>query len=123
MNISSLKARIPSIVDKVHAEKVTFIPIKSGGADETRDRQEITGVLKVRPKNPQGPQSGNASTFNSKAASNESVLYLDAAKYADFDIKQGDKIQAIARAGQPFFQVEHRNPRDQNRITVELSDK
>lgn len=122
-NISGLKNRLPSMVDKFHAERVMFIPIKNGGADQTREREQITGVLRVRPNEAKGPQSGNASTFKSKAKSNDAELYLDAANYAEFKIEQGDKIQAIERAGQPFFQVECRNPRDQNRITVELSDK
>jgi hypothetical protein len=48
------------------------------------------------------------------------VLKVDRAAYPDLDIRDGDKVQAIERQGQPWFVVKSVDRRHHVRLIVHL---
>lgn len=117
-----IRDRVSKAVDKTFAEPVKFFPLNEGESDPDREILEIEAPLRVNSGRAMGPTGGVSGSWNSKIEAGKGELHIDRAVYPELVIRKGDKFQAIARIGEPFFQVEHPNDRGQSRLVIELSE-
>lgn len=110
-------------VDRVMSEPIEFFPQLKDAPDSSRDKVKIDAVLRVNIGRERGPTGGVSGSWNSKVEAGKSELSIDRVKYPNIVAKTGDRICALSRPGQPFFQVEHSNDRGETRLILELSEK
>ena len=118
-----LRDRTIAAVDTVFAEpvKLSFLT-KDGEPDTAREPVQIEAVLRVGGGKESSAASGSSRAWRSKVAAGRAELHIDASRYTGPISKLGDRVRALARRGQPWFEVLRVDDRGDNRLVLELGE-
>ncbi|SFQ55682.1 hypothetical protein SAMN05421853_11013 [Roseivivax halotolerans] len=100
-------------------EALRHFPLENGLTDNSRDVIDLTAVLRVGNAE---PSSVGGSTWNSRLAVDKAQAHVSHSAYPELEIKVGDKLRAVERPGEPWFEVLSINDRMQGRLIVELGE-
>ncbi|NDV88798.1 hypothetical protein GTW51_19055 [Aurantimonas aggregata] len=118
----SIRDRVLASVDSVFAEPVRLSFLKSGAVDPARPAVEVEALLRVGGGNETNVAGGWAQGWRTQLAAGKAELSIDAALYAGPAIKVGDRVRAISRRGQPWFEVLRVDDRGETRLVMELGE-
>ncbi|WP_116131176.1 hypothetical protein [Tropicimonas sp. IMCC34043] len=116
--IEDLAGLLRGAVDEVFAEPLRHLPMAAGVPDTGRSPREIAATLRSGERAATG--AGRQRRTDQWADGGE--LRIDREVFADLDIRQGDRIAALARAGQPMFEVMSVDARSHLRLICRLGD-
>lgn len=111
-----------SAVDAVMAEAVLVYPLSKGMADTTRAHTELRCVLRVGNVRDQNVAGDLGKAWSQRIALGKAEAHIDQSAYAGLDIRKGDKLRAVDRPGQPWFEVLTVNERAQGRTVLALGE-
>lgn len=119
----AMRDHVVASVDSKFAETVRLSPMKDGRADPDRPQVSFNAVLRT---GAEGESGSNASIsrqgLNSRLAAAGGDLSIDRTRYPEITIRKGDKIRALARPGEPVFEVLFVNDRDHTRLIAKLGE-
>ncbi|WP_420415121.1 hypothetical protein [Roseibium sp.] len=107
-------------VDDVFAEEVALKFLADGKADPERENISIVAPLRTDPVRTGGFGREQSENWSSQINGQGGMLKVDRATYPDLDIREGDKVRAIERTGQPWFVVKSVDSRHHVRLIVHL---
>lgn len=112
-------------IDEAWAEDVRFSPMQDDGtADAIRVQSTLTGVLRTAEQSSVPFAMGRdaaSRAAGSNTTGSPATLKLDRTKYLALDIREGDKIRALDRAGQPVFEVASVDSHSHHRLIINLN--
>ncbi|HEV7293094.1 MAG TPA: hypothetical protein VGN79_12315 [Devosia sp.] len=116
--------RVLAGVDKTFAEPVllSFLNSQSGEQDSARTAIQIDAVLRVGGGDESNMAGGYAQSWRTQLAAGKAELHINAALYEGPAIRSGDRVRALSRRGQPWFNVERVDDRGETRLVLELSE-
>ncbi len=118
-----LRDRVVGLVDHRLAEPVELHPMNSDGQRDTdRDVVEFEAILRVGDGRPHGPTGGISGSWASKIEAGKAKLSVDRAAYPDLIFRKGDRLKAVSRKGEPWFELDKANDRMQPRLVLELNE-
>lgn len=117
-----IRDRTVAAVDTVFAEPVKLSFLKDGEVDPGRPAVEITAVLRVGGGKESSLAPGTSRAWRSKLAAGKAELHIDRSRYAGPDLQSGDRVRALARRGQPWFEVLRVDDRGDTRLVLELGE-
>lgn len=97
--------RVVSGVDKLLAEKVFIAYLKDGAKDPDRANVEIEAILRVGTNETKNLEGDSGDSWYTRISANKAELHIAANKFPENEILVGDKVRAITREGQPWFEV------------------
>ncbi|WP_172123215.1 hypothetical protein [Devosia sp. 919] len=109
-------------VDKAFAEPVRLSFLKKGVVDPARPPVDIEAVLRVGGGNETNIAGGWAASWRTQLAAGKAELHINAANYAGPAIRTGDRVKALSRKAEPWFNVERVDDRGEARLVLELSE-
>jgi len=119
-----VRDRVLAAVDRRFAEPVRLSFMKAGVVDPGRAMVEIEAILRV---------AGDASAITLKGSSGggwapiieagKAELHIDRATYSGPSLRTGDRVKALSRQGEPWFEVASVDDRTQGRLVVKLNNK
>jgi len=115
----SLRDKTVRAVDTAFAELVRIAFKKDGKNDPDRTDIELEAPLRTTSK---VSPLGRASEWEGSVAASPATLHIDAATYDGPVIRKKDKVRALSRRGQPWFEVVYVDDRTHTRIIVHLSE-
>lgn len=118
-----LRDRVIATVDFRFAEPVRLSPMKNGALDPDREQVVIEAVLRTGSAKDSKADGSFGRTWRSRVASGTAELHIDRTKYPDVRLVKGDAVRAIARKGEPAFEVLSPDDRNHGRLIVELGQK
>lgn len=118
----ALRDRTLAAVDRALAEPVRLSPMRDGAADSERPQIVIDAVLRVSPGTDATVSGGRDRNWRSQYHAQPSALHIDRAVYPDIDIRDGDKVRALARPGEPVFVVASVDDRSAHRLVVNFGE-
>src|SRR5690242_10158402 len=101
----ALRDRTLAAVDQVFAEPVRLSFLKDGDVDQDRPMVEIEAVLRVGGGKETMVSGGRDRDWRTKIQAGRAELHIDRAKYPEIVARQGDKVKALSRPGEPWFEV------------------
>lgn len=118
MDWRALEARVDGVMARSFGEKVRLSFMTAGQQDPTRPPVEIRAVLHVGGDRtvPIGP----GDNYRTKLSLGTAELLLDRSTYTGPIPKPCDKVRALDRAGEPWFEVASVSDRFSNLIIVNL---
>lgn len=117
-----LRDRTLAMVDRFRAEPVKLSFLRDGEVDPNRPTRDIEAILDVRAGETAMVSGAIDRDWRSHVSSQRSGLYIDRAKYPDLVIRKGDKVKALARPGQPWFEVLAVDDRGNTRLVLQLGE-
>lgn len=117
-----IRDRTVAAVDTVFAEPVKLSFLKDGVVDPERPAAEITAVLRVGGGKESSMAPGTSRAWRSKLAAGKAELHIDRSRYAGPALHSGDRVRALARRGQPWFEVLRVDDRGDTRLVLELGE-
>ncbi|MEJ8474459.1 hypothetical protein [Roseibium algae] len=117
-----LRNSLTTAVDGVLAEQVQLNFVKDGRSDPARPVVTIEAVLRTRDQSVGSLSGGTSKGWSSDIATGGAVLKIDRTKYPDLDLRKGDRVKALDRAGCPVFSIQTVDARNHVRLIVELGD-
>lgn len=109
-------------VDGVHAEPLLLAFLNAKGRnDPTRPDQTVRGILVTGNGTADSP-AGRVQSWGGRIASGKARAFLSREVYAGPEIREKDKIRAINRRGQPWFEIQQIDDRDATRLVLHLSE-
>lgn len=116
-------ARVRSIVDRRHGDKISVSPMTSGGRlsskslDPAREPFDVVGKVLVAA----GDQVGYSDRSNTQVPAGQAEAYIDAQAWPKAaSIKQGDELAAEEHEGLTF-EVERLDRREMGRLVFRLN--
>lgn len=119
---AAARDRAVAAVDARLAEPVQIFFLKEGAADPERANLVVSGVLRVGGGQNTNLPGGQAKSWRTRLVAGRAELHIDPRAYAGSPIRRGDKVRALDRAGQPFFEVLHVDDRGHTRLVLELGE-
>ena len=119
----STRDAVVSAVDGKFAETIRLSPMSGGTKDQQRPQLEIEAVLRTGGEKSNSVDPANPAAWQSKIAAGKALLYIDRTRYPDIAIRKQDAVRALARPGQPVFEVSLVDDRNHTRLIVELVHK
>jgi hypothetical protein len=118
-----LRNKVLAEVDKAFAEPVRISPMgASGAADPARPVVVIEAPLRTGGGKNTNLAGGYAQSWRTRIVAQKAELHIDRAKYPDLVIRGKDRVRALARPGQPLFEVLHVDDRNHTRLVLELGE-
>ncbi len=114
--------RVIAAVDRFRAEPVKLSFFNDGTVDPNRAAREIEAILCADTGKTVMVSGGRDADWRSGVSSQKSELHIDRAKYPDLVFKRGDKVRALARPGQPWFEVLSVDDRGEPRLVLHLGE-
>lgn len=105
-------------VDAVMSERVRHLPLTGGVRDATRPQVEFEAVLRVG--NAKDRDAAGTNTWGQRVSYGKAEMHI--ARGVAPAIRKGDKLRAVERDRQPFFEVLSVNERQHGRVVVELGE-
>jgi hypothetical protein len=122
-NFHSVRDAVVSAVDGKFAETIRLSPMSGGARDQQRPQTEIEAVLRTGGEKSSSVDTANPAAWQSKIAAGKALLYIDRTRYPDMVVRKQDAVRALARPGQPVFEVSLVDDRNHTRLIVELVHK
>lgn len=120
MDWRALEARVDGVMAASWGEQVRLAFMKGEALDASRPAIELRAILHVA--GDRVASSGPADTYKTLQALGDSELILNRDTYTGPAPKQGDKVRALERAGQPWFRVANVSDRYSNLIVLHLGE-
>lgn len=117
-----LRDRTLAAVDRTFAEPVRLSFFKAGAIDPDRPAVEIEAVLRTGGGEETMVSGGRDRDWRSRITAQRSELHIDRAKYPHLVARQGDKVRALARPGQPWLEVLAVDDRGSSRLVLQLGE-
>lgn len=114
--------RTLAISDKYHAEPIGLVFLKDGKQDPDREDFEISAILRVKNTTNSNMDGGQSKSWKTRHVADKSSLNINRATYEGPALRKGDKIRALSRPGEPFFEVLNTNDRNHARLVLELGE-
>lgn len=118
----ALRDRVLKVVDEKFAEPVLISFLKDGTVDPARPQIEIEAVLRVGGGKETAAEGGRSSDWRSRIQAQRAELSIDRAKYPDIVARRGDKVRALAMAGEPWFEVLAVDDRVLARLVLQMGE-
>lgn len=118
----TLRDRALAATDKVFAEPVRLSFMKAGAVDPARPAREIEAPLRVGGGKETNVSGGVDQVWRTRIAAQRAELHIDPAKYPGLKFIKGDRVRALARPGQPWFEVLAVDDRLSTRLVVQLGE-
>jgi len=118
----ALRDRILAVVDDKFAEPVFLSFLKNGTVDPARQAMEIEAVLRVGGGKETAVEGGRSSDWRSRIQAQRAELSIDRAKYPGIVPRQGDKVKALARPGEPWFEILAIDDRSMTRLVLQMGE-
>lgn len=118
----ALRNRVLAQVDYTFAEPVRLSYMKDGVLDVARPAVDIEAPLRVDSGKETSPAGSMVQSWESRVSSQRGELRIDRAKYPNVVLRKGDKVRALARPGQPWFEVLTVDDRGATRLVVALGE-
>lgn len=116
----SLRDLAAAEVDAVFAERVRISFLDGGVVDPQRAAIEIDAPLRVGKVEIGDISGGRTSDWSTRMAGADGVLSIAWATYGGPPIRVGDRVKALARSGEPWFEVTAIDDRNASRLIVLL---
>lgn len=117
----NLEARVDQKISRAFGEPVRLSFLKNGTVDPARPQIEIAAVLHVGGDDSK-PLTEGSDRFRSRLLAGQAELFIDRSTYAGPMPRQGDRVRANDRAGQPWFEVAGVSDRYSNLIVLSLGE-
>ena len=119
----ALRDRTVAAVDQVFAEPVLLKFNKGGSADKDRSSVQIEAVLRVG-GGKETAASGNRidAAWRTRISAQRAELHIDRTKYPAISSRPGDEVRALARPGEPWFEVLAVDDRGMSRLVLQLGE-
>lgn len=117
-----LRNRTLAEVDRFRAEPVKLSFFNDGALDPSRPAKDIEAILRADAGKDALVSGGSDRDWRSRVAAQASELHIDRAKYPGIALKKGDKVKALARPGQPWFEVLSIDDRSEPRLVLKLGE-
>lgn len=114
----AIRDRAMEQVDDTMAEAVDLFFLAGGAADPARDNVTVQAVLRVGSRDVVAPKGA----WGSRIAAGKAEAHIARASYDGPEIRQGDKLRAVERIGQPFFEVLRVADRGHGRLVLHLGE-
>jgi len=118
----TLRDAVLSAVDHVHAEPVLIRYLKGGVADPARPAVEIEAVLRVGGGKETAVAGGQERSWRTRITAQRAELHIDPVAWPGIDARTGDEVRALARPGQPWFEVLAVDDRGSSRLVLQLGE-
>lgn len=118
----AVRDRVLAGNDARFAEPVSLLFLKDGRADPDRMKVEVQVILRVGKKAVSNMAGGRAESWRARFAAGGGEMFIDPTTYDGPALREKDKVVALARPGQPVFEVMSVDGRSHTRIVVRLSD-
>lgn len=117
-----LRDRVLAQVDRVFAEPVRLKFNVNKRADPARPEVQIEAILRVGEGRETNAAGGHARSWRSRITAQRGELHIDRTAYPDVAVMTGDEVQALARPGQPWFEVLAVDDRGMTRLVLQLGE-
>ena len=117
-----LRDKVLAGVDHVFAEPVRLSFFRSGVLDPSRPAIEIEAVLRVGEGKTTNVSGGNAASWRTRIVADKAQLHIDRVKYTDLVVRTGDKVKALSRPGEFWFEVADVDDRSHTRLVLNLNE-
>ncbi|WP_312411914.1 hypothetical protein [Shinella sp.] len=119
-----LRDKVLAAVDFKFAEPVrlSFLTKVGGTVDPARPAVEIEAVLRVGEGKNTSVSGGNSMSWRSRIVADKAQLHIDRTTYTGPQPKQGDKVKALSRWGEPWFEVADVDDRSHTRLVLNLNE-
>lgn len=118
----ALRDRVLAVVDDRLAEPVKLSFMKGGVLDVDRPAIEIEAILRVGGGKETSVDGGRSGGWRSRIQVGRAELHIDRAKYPDIVARAGDKVKALARQGEPWFEVLAVDDRSMSRLVLQMGE-
>lgn len=118
----ALRDKVLASVDDKFAEPVRLSFLKSGAVDPTRPAVEIDAVLRVGEGKATSVAGGASGAWRSRIVADKAQLHIDRTTYTGPQPRQGDRVKAISRHGEPWFEVADVDDRSHTRLVLNLNE-
>lgn len=118
---SELRNAALAEVDGVFAETIRLSFFTSAGTtDPTRPQRTIKAVLRVGQGKTINLGSGAGASWSTRIYSGMAELHIDRVQWPGLVIRTKDKVRAMDREGQPWFEVSGVDDRGETRLVLKL---
>lgn len=119
-----LRDKVLGAVDQRFAEpvRISFLNKEKTEADPERPAVEIEGVLRTGGGKETGASGARADNWRTRLAAGKAELHIAAASYDGPRIATGDRVVALSRKGEPWWEVLRVDDRGENRLVLELGE-
>ena len=117
-----LRDRALAAVDETFAEKVRLSFMKNGQPDPARPMREIEAPLRVGGGKESSVSGGTDQAWRTRLQAQRGELHIDRAKYPDLKFIKNDRVRALSRPGEPWFEVLAVDDRLATRLVVHLGE-
>lgn len=121
-DFAGIRDRVVASVDARFAEPVRLSFLVKGKVDPTRPAREIKAPLRVGGGDSSNMTGGFAAEWRTRLASGKAELHIDPRLYPDLAIRAGDRVRAMSRPGQPWWEVLRIDDRGESRLVLELGE-
>lgn len=118
----ALRDRVLAQVDNTFAEPVRLSFMKGGVLDPDRPAVEIEAMLRVGNGKETSAAGSMVQSWQTRLAAQGGELHIDRARYPGLVFRKGDKVKALARPGEPWFEVLTADDRGATRLVVQLGE-
>ena len=117
-----IRDRVLAGVDQRFAEPITLSFMKKERVDPDRAEMQIEAILRVGGGKRSRASGGASESWRTRIAPGKAELHIDRANYTGPAFATGDKVRAIARSGEPWFEVLGIDDRGEARLVLELGE-
>lgn len=118
----TLRDHVMAQVDHVFAEPVGLKFNKNKRADPDRPAVVIEAVLRVGGGKETNFSGGLAKSWRTRITAQHAELHINRTANPDLVVKTGDEVRALARPGQPWFEVLAIDDRGETRLVLQLGE-
>lgn len=118
----AIRDKVMANVDRTFAEPVRLSFFKAGVVDTTRPSVEIEAVLRVGEGKSTIVSGGQSGGWRSRIVADKAQLHINRTTYAGPLPKAGDKVKALSRLGEPWFEVVDVDDRSHTRLVLNLNE-
>jgi hypothetical protein len=117
----AIRDRAIAANDRVYAEPVRLAFLLNGAADPSRPAREIEAILRVGGGKNTSVAGTNDGSWRTRIIAGKAELHVDRTVYPDIVARVQDKVRALARPGQPWFEVSAVDDRGSTRLVLQLN--
>lgn len=117
-----LRDKVLAGVDHAFAEPIRISFMKNGSADPVRPQIVIEAVLRVGEGKSTNIGIVMGGGWRTRIVADKAQLHIDRSSYSGPQPRQGDRIRAISRHGEPLFEVADVDDRSHTRLVLNLTE-
>lgn len=117
-----IRAAVVAAVDRAFAEPVRLLPLFEAAVDSSREAVDFLAVLRVGEGDQSNFDGGRDRSWRTQLGSGQAELHISRIDYPTLRIRQGDKIVALSRPGEPMWEVLRPDDRGDSRLVLELGE-